>query len=59
MHKGYTIPVHFFGTIRYSYKSQLVNIHRSSKNSVFIQKDYLAQVLEPYIKSFLVVLELY
>ena len=47
------MPVHFFGAIGYSYKSMLVNIHGSGKNSVFTQTDYLAQVLEPYIQNFL------
>lgn len=45
--------MYFFRAVRYGYKSQLVNIHRTSKSSVFTQKDYLAQVLEPYIESFL------
>jgi hypothetical protein len=51
---SHTIPVYFFRTIRYGYNNQLVYIHRSSKNSVFIQKDYLTQVLKPYMKGFLV-----
>jgi len=53
MHRGHTTPVHFFGAIRYGYKSQLVSIHGSGMNGAFTQKDYLAQVLEPYILSFL------
>jgi len=47
------MPIHFFRAIGYSYKSQLVNIHRIGLHSIFIQKDYLSQVLEPYIKGFL------
>ena len=31
----------------------MVNIHRTSNNGAFTQKDYLAQVLEPYIQGFL------
>ena len=43
----------FFGAVGYSYKSKLVNIHKTSKNRAFTQKDYLAQVLKPYIQDFL------
>jgi hypothetical protein len=53
MHKGHTTPVHFFGAVGYGYKSQLVYIQGSSKNGAFTQKDYLIQVLEPYIQGFL------
>jgi len=50
MHKGHTTPVHFFfRAIGYSYKSQLINIHGNGLHGAFTQKDYLAQVLEPYI----------
>jgi transposase/uncharacterized protein YeeX (DUF496 family) len=54
MHRGHTTPVHFFGTIGYGYKSQLVHIYGSGKTGAFTQKDYLAQVLKPYIQGFLV-----
>jgi hypothetical protein len=47
------MPVHFFGTIGYGYKSQLVHIHGSGKNSAFTMKDYLARVLQPRIQDFL------
>ena len=53
MYREHVIPVHFFGVIRYSYKSQLVNIRGTGKNGAFTQVDYLMQVLEPHIKSFL------
>jgi len=53
MHRGHTTPVHFFGAIGYSYKSQLVNIHGTGLHGAFTQKDYLSQVLEPYIEGFL------
>ena len=53
MHRGHTTPVHFFGAIGYGYKSQLVSIHGSGQNGAFTQVDYLTQVLQPYILSFL------
>jgi hypothetical protein len=53
IHRGHTTPVHFFGAVGYGYKSQLVYIQGSSKNGAFTQKDYLVQVLEPYIQGFL------
>jgi hypothetical protein len=53
MHRGHTTPVHFFGAVGYGYKSQLVHIQGSGKNGAFTQKDYLVQVLEPYIQGFL------
>jgi len=53
MHRGHTIPVYFFRAVGYGYKSQLINIYRTSKNGVFTQKDYLVQVLEPYIQGFI------
>ncbi len=48
MHRGQTTPVHFFGAIGYGYKSSLVK-----QNRAFKETDYLAQVLEPWIQSFL------
>jgi transposase len=53
MHRGHTTPVHFFGAIGFGYKSSLVHIHGTGKNGAFKQVDYLGQVLEPYIQSFL------
>jgi hypothetical protein len=53
MYRGHTTPVHFFGAIGYGYKSSLVHIYGTGKNSAFKQTDYLGQVLEPYIQSFL------
>jgi len=53
MHRGHTTLVHFFGAVRYSYKSPLVYIHGTGKNSAFKQIDYLKQVLKLYIQSFL------
>jgi hypothetical protein len=53
MHRGGTIPVHFFGAVGYGYKSPLINIHGTGKSGAFTQTDYLAQVLKPYIQDFL------
>jgi hypothetical protein len=53
MYREQTTPVYFFGTNGHSYKSTLVYIHGSGKSGVFKQTDYLVQVLEPYIQSFL------
>jgi hypothetical protein len=53
LHRGYLTPVHAWGTIGYRYKSPLLFIHGSGKSGAFMQKDYLAQVLEPYIQGFL------
>jgi hypothetical protein len=53
MHRGHTTPVHAFGAIGYGYKSPLLFITGSGKNSAFTQKDYLAQVLKPSIKAIL------
>jgi len=53
MHRGHTTQVHFFGAIGHGYKSRLVQIHGSGKNGAFTQKDYLAQILRPYIMGFL------
>ena len=53
MYRGYIIPVYFFGAIGYGYKSQSVNIRGIGKNGAFTQVDYLTQVLEPHIESFL------
>jgi hypothetical protein len=52
-HQGHTTPVHAWGAIRYNYKSPLLFLNGSSKNGAFTQKDYLAQVLSPYIEPIL------
>ena len=53
MHQGYTTPVHAFGAIEYSYKSQLIFIKGTGKNGAFTQENYLAQVLKLAIKGIL------
>jgi len=53
MHKGGTILIHFFGVVEYGYKNPLVNIYGIGKNGAFTQKDYLAQVLKPYVQGFI------
>jgi hypothetical protein len=50
-HRGHTIPVNAWGAIGYGYKSPLLFIHGSSKKGAFYQKDYLVQVLAPYIEG--------
>ena len=50
-HRGYTIPVHAWGAIKYRYKSPLIFIHGTGKSGAFKQKDYLVQVLVPYIEG--------
>jgi transposase len=52
-HRGGTIPVNAWGAIGYGYKSPLLFVRGSGKRGAFTQKDYLAQVLEPYIQSIL------
>jgi hypothetical protein len=54
MHCGHTTPVHAFGAIGYSYKSQLLFISGTGKNRAFTQADYLAQVLKPAVEGMLV-----
>jgi hypothetical protein len=46
IHCRYTTPVYIFGTIGYSYKSLLLFVKSTDKNSTFIQENYLEQVLE-------------
>ena len=53
MHQGHTTPVHAFGAIGYSYKSQLIFIKGTGKNGAFTQENYLAQVLKPAIEGIL------
>jgi hypothetical protein len=53
MYRGDTIPVYFFGAIGLGYKSPLVYIVGSGKDGAFKQVDYLSQVLQPHIQSFL------
>ncbi|PMD23503.1 hypothetical protein NA56DRAFT_569102, partial [Hyaloscypha hepaticicola] len=50
-HRGHTTPVNAWGAIGYGYKSPLIFIHGSGKRGAFTQKDYLAQVLAPYLES--------
>jgi hypothetical protein len=52
-HRGQTTPVHAWGAIGYGYKSPLLFIQGSGKSGAFVQKDYLVQILEPYIEGFL------
>jgi hypothetical protein len=54
MYRGGTTPVHFFGAIGHDYKSSLVHIVSTGKNGAFKQVNYLGQVLQLYIQSFLV-----
>jgi hypothetical protein len=46
-------PVNAWGAIGYRYKSPLIFLRGSSKKGAFTQKDYLAQVLAPYIQPIL------
>jgi hypothetical protein len=50
-HRGHTIPVNAWGAIGYSYKSPLIFVHGFGKRGAFTQKDYLAQVLVPYLEG--------
>jgi hypothetical protein len=52
-HKNHTTPVSYWEAIGYNYKSQLIILQKHSKRGVFIQIDYLAQVLELAIKGIL------
>jgi len=42
-----------WGAIGYGYKSPLVFLKGSGKTGAFTQKDYLAQILMPYIEPIL------
>ena len=52
-HRGHTTAVSAWGAIGYGYKSPLVFIHGTGKSLALKQVDYLAQVLEPYIRPIL------
>jgi len=52
-HRGHTTPVNAWGAIGYGYKSPLIFVHGSGKTGALVQTDYLAQVLEPYIRPIL------
>jgi hypothetical protein len=51
LHRGHTTPIHAWGAIGYRYKSPLLFLHSHGKNRAFIQRDYLAQILAPYIQG--------
>jgi hypothetical protein len=53
LHRGHTTPVNAWGAIGYGYKSPLIFIHGSGKSGAFTQKDYLTQLLQPYIQAIL------
>ncbi len=42
-----------WGAIGYGYKSPLLFLNGSGKKGAFTQKDYLTQILSPYIESIL------
>jgi hypothetical protein len=50
-HRGHTTPVNAWRAIGYGYKSPLIFVHGSGKRGTFTQKDYLAQVLIPYLEG--------
>jgi transposase len=52
-HRGHTTPVNAWGAIGYGYKSPLLFVRGSGKKGAFTQRDYLAQVLAPYIEGIL------
>jgi hypothetical protein len=45
-HRGYTMPINAWGTIRYGYKSPLIFVNGTSKKGAFKQVNYLIQVLQ-------------
>jgi len=52
-HRGHTTPVHAWGAIGYGYKSPLIFIQGSGKSGAFVQRNYLAQVLEAHLQPIL------
>jgi hypothetical protein len=52
-HRGNMVPVNAWGAIGYRYKSPLLFVRGSGKKGAFTQKDYLSQVLAPYIEGIL------
>jgi hypothetical protein len=50
-HRGGTVPVNAWGAIGYGYKSPLLFLHGSGKKGAFTQRDYLSQILAPYIEG--------
>ncbi|CAG8977259.1 hypothetical protein HYALB_00009356 [Hymenoscyphus albidus] len=50
-HRGHTTSVNAWGAIGYGYKSPLIFIEGHGKSGAFLQRDYLTQLLEPYIQG--------
>jgi hypothetical protein len=50
LHRGHTTPVNAWGVIGFGYKSPLIFVRGTGKGGALKQKDYLAQILDVYVK---------